>query len=603
LTVAVLWVIGGAALTAVAAEGGIFEAVEGGDLEAVCRLIQHDPALIEAPDPSGYTPLHYAAYYGHTDIATFLIDRGARVDAQNQGKATPLRVAAVANKHGVAKVLLEAGADTEIADDYGRTPLLICARETGDVEMARLLLDFGADVNAEDRFGDTPIVLAAWRGFRDQVNLFLDRGAATPIDGPAGEQLVEYSVAKGLVRLFKVLDAGGADFAEVTESGWTKLHAAARGGSVEITSRLLHSGLEVNATDLYGYTPLHYAAKRGRTDVARLLISRRAMVECVTLGGDTPYNLAVAWNHAETADLLTASGASTSGPRFPSLEGRYLGQKPPGMVAEVFAPGIVSTCDFEHGCVTFSPAGDEAYWSTSFMLADAGYSTGSIFGMWIEDGTWTRPRMTPFSEALDHDGDVPFFSPDGRRLYFISRRVPGKDDERGSERIWYAEREGGGWSAPQLAKGESGALDIHWQFAVTADGAIYFGGTGPDSRGMSDIYVRRPAGDLYGEPENLGEPACTEAAEGSPYVAPDGSLLLFSCLGREDAVGGSDIYLCRPDGQGGWTEPVNAGEAVNSASHENCPMLSPDGKYLFFISQKGQTADIYWVDAAVLEGL
>jgi ankyrin repeat protein len=596
-------ILGTAATATPAAAADIYEAVKTGDLGAVRRLIGEDPALVNAPDPSGNTPLHYAAGYGQADIARFLIERGALVDARNQGLATPLRIAASANQHEAARVLLEAGADMEIPDDYGRTPLLICARETGDVEMARLLLDHGANVNVEDRFGDTPIVLSAWRGFAGQVDLFLDRGAETPIDGDCGRQLVEYSVAKGLVRLFGVLDAEGADFTKPMESGWTKLHSAAKGGSTEIARILLDRGLDVNARDLYGYTPLHYAAKRGRTGVVGLLVSRGAAIESVTLGGETPWSLAVAWKHDETADALAAAGALTSAPAFPVLKGKYLGQEPPGMVPQVFAPGLVSTCDSEHGCVTFSPAGDEAYWSTSFMLADVGYSTGSLFGTWIEDGEWTRPCMTPFSETLDHDGDVPFFSPDGGRLYFISRRSDEGEGDRGPERIWYAERKGSGWSAPRLLEGEFGNTDLHWQFALKADGTLCFGGSGPDSRGIGDIYVARPAGGGYGEPENLGEPVCTEASEGSPYIAPDGSMLLFSCLGREGGLGGSDIYICRPDGRGGWTEPVNLGEPVNSASHENCPMLSPDGKYLFFISQRSQTADIFWVDAAILEGL
>ncbi|MGD9402839.1 MAG: ankyrin repeat domain-containing protein [bacterium] len=591
------------AMLATAVAGEIHEAIKGGDLEAASRLIEADPALLEAPGGSGRTPLHYAAAYGRPDIARLLIEKGAAIDARDQGMATPLRIAAVANQHETATVLLEAGADTEIPDDYGRTPLLICARETGDVEMARLLLDHGADVNREDRFGDTPIVLSAWRGFAGQVDLFLDRGADTPIDGDCGRQLVEYSVAKGLVRLFSVLDAEGADFTEVTESGWTKLHSAASGGSTEITGKLLDRGLDVNAADLYGYTPLHYAAKRGRTDVARLLVSKGASMESLTLAGDRPYDLAVSWNHDLTAGELADAGASTAGPQFPVFRGKYLGQKPPGMVPEVFAPGVVSTCDGEHGCATFSPDGDQVYWATSFMLTDTGYSTGSLFGMWIEDGKWTKPRMTPFSETLDHDGDVPFFSPDGKRLYFISRRTPEGGEDMGPEKIWFVEREGGGWSAARPLEWESGAFSIHWQFAITDDGTLYFSGSGPDSRGMGDIYALKREGDAYGEPENLGEPVSTEAHEGAPYVAPDGSMLLFSSLAREGGVGGADIYLCRPDGRGGWTEPVNLGEPVNSGYHEMCPMISPDGKYLFFISQRSQTSDIFWVDAAVLDGL
>jgi Tol biopolymer transport system component len=169
--------------------------------------------------------------------------------------------------------------------------------------------------------------------------------------------------------------------------------------------------------------------------------------------------------------------------------------------------------------------------------------------------------------------------------------------------IWFVEREGSGWSAAQPLDWESGDFSIHWQFAITDDGTLYFSGSGPDSRGMGDIYMLKRENGGYGEPENLGEPVCTAAHEGAPYIAPDGSMLLFSALGHEGGVGGADIYMCRPDGRGGWTEPVNVGEPVNSGSHEMCPMLSPDGKYLFFISQRSQTSDIFWVDAAVLNGL
>ncbi len=598
----ILIILAAVALVALAQTENIFEAIEDGDMDTVRLLLERDPGLIEIPDDSGNTPLHFAVAYGQPDIARFLIEKGAPIDAQNQEEFTPLRYASVRNQHEAARALLEAGADTEIPDDYGRTPLLICARETGDVEMARLLLDHGANVNAKDRFEDTPIVLSAWRGFEDQVNLFLDRGAETPIDGDCGAPLVEYSVKKGLPRLFAVLEANGADFMETTDTGWSKLHSAALGGSAEITGTLIERGLDINAQDMYGYAPVHYAAKRGRNEVIQLLVSKGAFTEVVTVAGETPWNIAESWHHDEAAGILADAGAPTTPPQFPELKGKYLGQKPPGMVPEVFAPGIASTCDGEHGCVTFSPAGDEAYWSTSFMLKDTGYSSGSIMGTKIEDGKWTKPRFTPFSKTDEYNGDVPFFAPDGETLYFISRRPIEGEGERGHERIWYARREGNGWSVPQLVEGKHGAMDIHWQFAVTDDGTIYFGARGGDSRGMGDIYVIKLVGDTYGDPVNLGEPVCTEASEGSPYVSPDGSMLLFSCHGRDDSVGGSDIYICRRKEDGTWSEPVNPGETINSGTHEQCPMLSPDGKYLFFISQKSQTSDIYWVDAKVLNG-
>ena len=51
---------------------------------------------------------------------------------------------------------------------------------------------------------------------------------------------------------------------------------------------------------------------------------------------------------------------------------------------------------------------------------------------------------------------------------------------------------------------------------------------------------------------------------------------------------------------------VNLGENVNSASFEARPCVTPDGKYLFFTSNRTDDKEmggIYWVDAAVIEDL
>ena len=119
---------------------------------------------------------------------------------------------------------------------------------------------------------------------------------------------------------------------------------------------------------------------------------------------------------------------------------------------------------------------------------------------------------------------------------------------------------------------------------------------------MGDIYAMKLEDATYGDPVNLGEPINTEAGEGSPHVSPDGSMLLFSCLGREDCLGSSDIYICRRKKDGTWSEPVNPGKTINTSSSEQCPMISPDGKYLFFLSGRGQGSDTWWVDAKVITG-
>jgi hypothetical protein len=100
---------------------------------------------------------------------------------------------------------------------------------------------------------------------------------------------------------------------------------------------------------------------------------------------------------------------------FPLIEGPYLGQKPPGMTPELFAPGLVSRGFHEHS-LTISPDGKEMF----FVMADAGYSVYRIGYLRSENDAWAVPQLAPFSS--DHHDFGPTFAPDGRRLYFASSR-------------------------------------------------------------------------------------------------------------------------------------------------------------------------------------
>ena len=67
-------------------------------------------ASVGASDYSGSTPLHYAAMSGNVHLVRRLIEMGAEVDAENEGKLTPL-MNAVANDHAdVVEILLREGA-------------------------------------------------------------------------------------------------------------------------------------------------------------------------------------------------------------------------------------------------------------------------------------------------------------------------------------------------------------------------------------------------------------------------------------------------------------------------------------------------------------
>ncbi len=65
----------------------------------------------------------------------------------------------------------------------------------------------------------------------------------------------------------------------------------------------------------------------------------------------------------------------------------YLGQQPPGRVAKVFAPALISTDSMEHSAPAFSPDGTVVLWTVV-----TGVYRAFLLEMKYEQGKWTAPR-------------------------------------------------------------------------------------------------------------------------------------------------------------------------------------------------------------------
>lgn len=580
--------------TAPPAPQDVFGLIRKGDIEAVRALVERSPQLVGARDPQGLSLLHYAVYGRDAGLIEFLIDKGAKVDATDASGQTPLMIAAANDRTEAAAALLKKGAALEAKNDYGRTALVLCARERGRAATARVLLDAGANIDAVDKFGAGALGLAAWRGKADLVDLLLGRGVKVPESGENWASMLGEAVSHGLTGLFGRLTAAGQDLKALDPGGDRLLQAAAAGGSAEIVDRVIDMGFSAAKADRFGWTPLHYAARDGRVEAARILLTRGAPLDALTLMGQTAYNVSQERKMAAASALLAEKGADRSDIRFPVLEGDYLGQRPPADKPELFAPGIVSSIWGLHSTAVFSPDGNEVWWAPMMTFPGEIYSRGGLLMMRRIKGRWTPPDWAPFSGPNGED-DVPFFSGDGKRLYFLSRRPLPGESERGAERVWYTDRAGAGWSEPRPLDPQVNAVDKHWQFSLEREGDLYFAGRPADSHGLSDIYVARAAGGAYGKPVNLGPAINTPEIEDTPFVAPDGSYLLFS---RQ-----FDLWMSFRERDGSWGEPVNLGPEVNSPSIELCPMLTADGRYLFFLSQRDGESHAYWVSAKVIDDL
>lgn len=290
-----------------------------------------------------------------------------------------------------------------------------------------------------------------------------------------------------------------------------------------------------------------------------------------------------------------AAGDSDPQIDFPILNGPYLGQTPPGEIPGIFALGVVCTGRYVLNAV-FSPDLKEFYFST--MDADKTYT---ILQMREIEGRWTRPRIAPFSGT--HSDADPFISPDGRQLFFPSDR-PLEEGGAAADgyNIWFMDRSGPGWTDPLPLGPEinrPGGLEIYP--SLTRDGTLYFSSDRQGGRGSGDIYRSRRINGSYAHPENLGQAVNTPSREFDAFIAPDERCLVFSSDRRGDGFGKSDLYISFRKGEEKWTQAVNMGPLFNSRQSEFTPIVTPDGRYFFFTSTKLGQADIYWVDAAVLD--
>ncbi|MBM3392690.1 MAG: ankyrin repeat domain-containing protein [Betaproteobacteria bacterium] len=110
----------------------IFDAARLGTAAEVEKLLKANPALRDARNPLGATPLHHAATNLDSGPLKVLLAAGADVNARDKEDNTPLHMAAYATRAGNAQLLLAAGADVNAKTTAGRTPLSMARKVRAD---------------------------------------------------------------------------------------------------------------------------------------------------------------------------------------------------------------------------------------------------------------------------------------------------------------------------------------------------------------------------------------------------------------------------------------------------------------------------------------
>ncbi|WGK63715.1 hypothetical protein [Croceiramulus getboli] len=261
----------------------------------------------------------------------------------------------------------------------------------------------------------------------------------------------------------------------------------------------------------------------------------------------------------------------------------------------LFQPGIIATETANEWDITFTPDGNTAYFTR--RLTDG--SAQKIYQSTKNDqGQWVEPKIASFSTDRDEGG---FISPDGQYFFFAScRPVAGKQAENSLDmNIWMMTRTTQGWSMPMpLSEGinQRRLADDDWPTHYEAGPSIDKAGklfywTRSTTAPVSNLFQSqmKPDGEFSNSKELL-PPSHNNGFDSSPYIAPSGDLLFFTSSNREESFGQEDLYYSRFL-RGQWTEPKNLGPTVNSNFNESAPRFSPDGKYLFFTSDRADQVD------------
>ncbi len=205
---------------------------------------------------------------------------------------------------------------------------------------------------------------------------------------------------------------------------------------------------------------------------------------------------------------------------------------------------------------------------------------------------------TPFSEY------APIISADGAMMIFTSKRPTLKKDStknaQGMENIYvsYLNDTTFKWTqAKMLGATINQPGRDNSAIALSNDGQRLLLYKGEPN---GNIYSSALKGEEWSEPVKLPKPINSDYHESSASIAPDGQTIYF-VSDRKQGQGGLDIWVCRKDKNGNWTEAENLGATINTSKDEEGAFIHSDGKTLYFSSKGHNTKGGYDILKSVYE--
>lgn len=258
----------------------------------------------------------------------------------------------------------------------------------------------------------------------------------------------------------------------------------------------------------------------------------------------------------------------------------YFGQKTPGDSAVVFVHNQLPETDNIFG-LSFSPLMDEAF----LIVYNA--NSASVLHTTFSSSVWTKLDT---SFLATQNIQTLAISPDGQLLTF-SKLNPIEGSPNNTD-IFYCKRSGSAWSVPQPFSNVINSEFREAGHAFTRDKTIYFASGRPTDDHKADIFMSKFQDGKYQTAAYVPN-LSTPHDEDGIWIAPDESYAIVESWQDENK---KDLYISFREPDGNWTKLKNMGDKVNTPNFEGAPKISPDGRYLFFWSDRDGKPQTYWMN-------
>ncbi|RUS70761.1 hypothetical protein EGW08_021480, partial [Elysia chlorotica] len=298
----------------------LLEACKEGRKFIVQRLVRSGADVNTRDNERCTTPLHVAAQQNFVDIADFLLDRHADINASDwQGNSALILAVHRSGSSDILNLLLSHGAKIDHKNSQSVTALMK-AVEVMDIDAIKILMLSGSDVQHKNGSGLTARDIAAENGIADlaMVKFLVENGSCVNRMPPRDSPLVAAMYSDCIVDIPRFLLEHGANVNEVGDKeGNTPLHAALKSffpplpeeNRMNTLMAFIKAGADPNKANCDGNTALHLAACSDDLLIVEQLIDAGAHLEARNSDGKTPMLLAAGKQQAGVILLLKKCGA------------------------------------------------------------------------------------------------------------------------------------------------------------------------------------------------------------------------------------------------------------------------------------------------------